>query len=253
MLGVMREATFGELKVRLVGGEDRHGGGDGPLVVLMHGFGAPGTDLVALPRVMDVPRAVRFAFPEAPLALPAAYGAGRAWWMLDAAALERAIASGEPRDLRGEDPEGLAAARDAMGEALEAMVAELAPRGLALGGFSQGAMLATELTLQGAGALEDAGALDGLALLSGAFLAEARWRPRMAGRAGLEVFQSHGEQDALLSFAAAEALRDALREAGLSVEWRPFRGGHEIPMGGLDDLAAFLRRVLPAEEDEGDE
>ena len=57
----MREETIAGLQVRFTGGTDRNGGGDGPLVVLMHGFGAPGTDLVPLARVLDVPREVRFA------------------------------------------------------------------------------------------------------------------------------------------------------------------------------------------------
>jgi len=48
------------------GGQDRQGGADEPLVVLMHDFGAPGTDLIGLWRVLDVPRNFRFAFPEAP-------------------------------------------------------------------------------------------------------------------------------------------------------------------------------------------
>jgi len=50
----------------------------------MHGFGAPGTDLVGLWRVLDVPSDVRFAFPEAPHEIPGMFGA-RAWWMLDLA------------------------------------------------------------------------------------------------------------------------------------------------------------------------
>ncbi|MBW2687113.1 MAG: hypothetical protein JRE19_14540, partial [Deltaproteobacteria bacterium] len=62
----MREERFAGITVRLTGGEDREGGGDGPLVVLMHGFGAPGTDLVGLWRVLGVPSSIRFAFPEAP-------------------------------------------------------------------------------------------------------------------------------------------------------------------------------------------
>jgi phospholipase/carboxylesterase len=78
----MREQKFAEITVRLTGGEDREGGGDGPLVVLMHGFGAPGTDLVGLWRVLDVPRGVRFAFPEAPNEIPGMPGA-KAWWNLD--------------------------------------------------------------------------------------------------------------------------------------------------------------------------
>ena len=42
----MRKTTLGELDVVLAGGPDRNGGGDGPMLVLMHGFGAPGNDLV---------------------------------------------------------------------------------------------------------------------------------------------------------------------------------------------------------------
>ena len=39
----MKELTLGTLRARLCGGTDREGGGTGPVVILMHGFGAPGT------------------------------------------------------------------------------------------------------------------------------------------------------------------------------------------------------------------
>ena len=44
----MRVDKLGGLTVRLTGGVDGKGGGAGPLVVLLHGFGAPGDDLVAV-------------------------------------------------------------------------------------------------------------------------------------------------------------------------------------------------------------
>jgi phospholipase/carboxylesterase len=44
----MRVDKLGGLTVRLTGGTDGKGGGNGPLVVLLHGFGAPGDDLVPL-------------------------------------------------------------------------------------------------------------------------------------------------------------------------------------------------------------
>ena len=59
----MRTTTLGQLTVHLTGGTDREGGGDGPLVVLLHGFGAPGTDLVPLWRELRAPPGTRFAFP----------------------------------------------------------------------------------------------------------------------------------------------------------------------------------------------
>src|SRR5947209_15886119 len=50
-LAFMKESMVAGLRVRWAGGDDREGGGDGPLVILMHGFGAPGDDLVPLWRV----------------------------------------------------------------------------------------------------------------------------------------------------------------------------------------------------------
>jgi predicted esterase len=38
-------------------------------VILLHGFGAPGTDLVPLAAEIDAPNAVRWLFPMAPLLL----------------------------------------------------------------------------------------------------------------------------------------------------------------------------------------
>src|SRR6185369_8839181 len=99
---VMKDVIVKGSRVRLAGGEDRDGGGDGPLVVLLHGFGAPGDDLVPLFRQLDVPREVRFAFPAAPLdlrTLGAGYAGGRAWWMIDVAALD-ARARGGTRERR---------------------------------------------------------------------------------------------------------------------------------------------------------
>ena len=61
----MRVDKLGGLTVRLTGGVDGKGGGAGPLVVLLHGFGAPGDDLVALSEYLDAPAGTRFLFPEA--------------------------------------------------------------------------------------------------------------------------------------------------------------------------------------------
>ena len=239
----MKETQHGGLRVRLVGGTDGEGGGEGPLIVLFHGFGAPGTDLVPLARVMEVPRDTRFAFPEAPQALPAGFGGGRAWWMLDMARFQEAMIRGVARDdLRQEYPEGLVPTRKLATEMVAGLVKELGPSALILGGFSQGAMLACDITLHSDLPVQ------GLALLSGAFVAEDWWGPKMAARTGLPVFQSHGQQDPILAFGGAETLRDALTKAGLSVDWHSFRGGHEIPMGVLDALGKFVGQVVDRSE-----
>lgn len=232
----MRTETLGGLRVRITGGDDREGGGTGPVVVLLHGFGAPGDDLVPLARVIDVPHGTRFVFPEAPRSVPG-FAAGRAWWMIDPRRLER-LAMGDPADLSREVPEGLTEAREAVVTMLDEVEQRMSPSKLVLGGFSQGSMLSCDV------ALRTPRNLAGLVMLSGTFVAADEWTQLMPARKGLPVFMSHGQSDALLPFPISERLRDALRGAGLDVTWTPFRGGHEIPHGVLEGLGAFLRRVL---------
>ena len=83
------------------------------VVVLCHGFGAPGHDLVALgPELLQLQpglqKTTRFIFPVAPLSLDSiGYMGGRAWWMLDVAELNEAIASGQFRDQTKQLPDDL--------------------------------------------------------------------------------------------------------------------------------------------------
>jgi phospholipase/carboxylesterase len=88
---------LGGLQVRLTGGTDGRGSGDGPVVVLLHGWGAPGDDLVPLGQEIDAPRGTRYVFPEAPLSLQMGFGDSRAWWMLDLEKRQREIAAGRAR------------------------------------------------------------------------------------------------------------------------------------------------------------
>jgi len=212
----------------------------------MHGFGAPGTDLLPLWRQLIVPPLTRFAFPEAPLRLELEPGLGlgsdapRAWWMIDVNKLEAALMRGELRDLTRDSPEGLPEARAQVLEMLDEIERETGVSGgqVVLGGFSQGAMLALDV------ALHSERPLAGLVLMSSTLLAEDDWIPRMPARAGLRVFQSHGRMDPLLPFPIAERLCDELRYAGLGVRFVPFNGGHEISSGVLDQLCEYLDDVL---------
>jgi phospholipase/carboxylesterase len=222
------------LTTRIVGPPQGHD--DATLtVILLHGFGAPGDDLVDLARYLEVP--ARFVFPEAPLELSGMYGDSRAWWLLDLARLEAELRSGDPHDRSAEQPEGLPAARAQVSRLVDQVAARFATTDerIVLGGFSQGAMVSLDV------ALHRGARLAGVVVMSGTLIAESEWAPRMAQLAGTPVFQSHGRADALLPFAVAETLRDKLRTAGALVEWHQFLGGHEIPPGVLSELATFLR------------
>jgi phospholipase/carboxylesterase len=206
-------------------------------VVLLHGFGAPGDDLVALAQFLGVP--ARFVFPEAPLELGGLYGDSRAWWLLDLAKLEADMRSGAARDRRSEVPEGLAPVRDQLMRFLDDVKVRYAidDRQLVLGGFSQGAMLSLDVALH----RETPPAA--LILMSGTLLAESEWGPRMNKLAGVPVMQSHGRNDALLPFSIAELLRDKLRTAGAVIDFVPFVGGHEIPPIVLDSAGKLVRSL----------
>lgn len=236
----MREIILGGLKTRLTGGTDGNGGGEGPVVILLHGYGAPGDDLVLLAEVMNVPARTRWMFPEGPQSLNMGYGNSRAWWLIDMARLEAERAAGRVRDLSGEVPRGLPQAREALETFLTTLprVMPIDYKRTVIGGFSQGAMLTCDLVMR------TAFPFSGMVQLSGSLLAKQDWRPSVAKRTGMPVFQSHGLQDPILPYVMAERLRDELIHLGLSVEWHSFRGGHQIPEPVLNRLSGFITKVL---------
>ena len=236
----MREERLGGLWTRITGGTDGKGGGHGPLVLLLHGFGAPGDDLLSLADELDVPTGTRFVIPEGPLTLSFGPSDARAWWLIDMARIAADRAAGRIRDLSNEIPRGLAPARETMLAFLKEVERTFGadPRKTVLGGFSQGAMLSCDVMLQ-----SDC-PYAGLVQLSGNLLAQQIWGPLIPKRKGMPVFQSHGMQDEILPYVGAERLRDTLSQSGLAVEWHRFRGGHEIPEPVLQRLGVFLTKVL---------
>jgi phospholipase/carboxylesterase len=205
-------------------------------VLLCHGYGAPGDDLVPLAPELaeqdaEIALRVRWIFPEAPLSLEQMGNPwGRAWWHLD---MERLLA-----------PEGLAKARRMMRALLEEVSARtnVPFSRTVLGGFSQGGMLATDLALR----LEEPPA--GLVILSGTLLSRPEWAQLIARRTAIPVFQSHGRLDPLLPFDVAEKLRRLFEDAGANVTFVPFQGQHTIAIEVVQRLAAWLRDRLESSQ-----
>jgi phospholipase/carboxylesterase len=137
-----------------------------------------------------------------------------------------------------EMPEGIEPARAAVVAAIAGLREKLAPTKLVLGGFSQGAMLSTDVALQ-----TDT-AIDGLVLMSGTLLAEDVWTPLAKKRAGLPAMVSHGTHDPILPYEGGERLATALKSGGLEVDFVRFRGQHEIPPVVLDHASQLIRRVV---------
>ncbi len=225
-------APWGGLQVQQVQAPDAPATG-GHVVVLLHGWGAAGDDLVPLAQALLGP-GLRFVVPAAPLAHPSGGGA-RAWWHLDLERRRRA----QPGDqaLLDEVPEGLPAARVQVQRLLQAVRRRLSPQVLTIAGFSQGAMLSLDV------ALAANPPVDRVALLSGTLIAGSVWRAEMAPPGPKPpVFIAHGHEDRVLPFAVAESLARMLEKAGFPVTFVPFAGGHQIPEPVMTSLATFLRR-----------
>ncbi|MFQ5509799.1 MAG: alpha/beta hydrolase [Leptospirillia bacterium] len=232
-----RQEHIAGLSVTLAGGVDGNGGGDGPLVVLLHGYGAPGTDLVPLAHAVAAPAGTRFAFPAAPHSLgPAMFGDSRAWWHIDWNARQTQIERDGMMDLSGETPEGMEEARHQVTSLLDTLETRLGvtPERTVIGGFSQGAMLACDIVLH------DPRPFSGAVFMSPTLLAEQEWSARAPKRAGLPVLMSHGRTDPVLPFPMSVRLCDLLTGAGLAIHFVPFHGGHEIPSEVTGALGDFL-------------
>lgn len=218
------------------------------VVVLCHGFGAPGTDLVDCCRAMweleaEALRDTRFVFPAAPMQLDDfGYGDARAWWPIDMVRLNEMIASGQIRDLRGDKPPMLDQRRRQLSDLALAVAQEcdVELSAVVLGGFSQGAMLATDVALH----LDDS--VGGLIIWSGTLLNEVEWKSAMLSPRRFPVFQSHGRYDPILPYVAAEWLHQMWKDAGYQAEFVPFDGMHEIPMPAMRGAARLVANVAVA-------
>lgn len=201
----------------------------GAALILLHGYGAQGDDLTSLARSLLRPGA-RFILPAAPLRLD---NGGRAWWRLDAPGHPAYVTDESSAPAPAPNAE-LDAARGAVQAVLRRTLELFAPEQIALIGFSQGAMLALDVALAGAPAVQR------VAVLSGALLADAAARSSALTVPPPAVFISHGREDTRLPFSGAERMKAELEQRGMNVTWRPFSGGHQIPDAVVSELRAFL-------------
>lgn len=226
------QRTFGELEAYEIRNAD-----EAPLIILFHGYGADAFDLMPLSQLILPDTPANWLFPQGLHQIDIGFGMqGRAWFPIDVEAFQRATLRGEYSDLSRSLPQGFAKARAAAAQMLAAL--EVPMNRIILGGFSQGAMLATDLTLRAD--IPPAALL----ILSGTLLNADDWRPLAPKRAGLPFFQSHGKADPLLPHALATELNKLLTGAGLQGTLHSFDGGHEIPQSILLQLKDFINPII---------
>jgi phospholipase/carboxylesterase len=216
----MLMALSGPSRPPLAGGKPRR------LVILLHGLGADGNDLIGLQQYWGrmVPEA-EFISPNAPFPCDMA-PYGYQWF-----------------SVQDRSPAALLAGVRAAAPSLDAFIdEELERRGLteseaALVGFSQGTMMSLFVGLRRtrplAGILGYSGRLIAPELLA----SEARSRP--------PVLLVHGTDDPLVPFESMASAELALRDAGVPVETLACVGiEHAIDPEGLERGGRFLRDAL---------
>lgn len=200
-------------------------------VVICHGYGASYDDLAPLAgewiaQLGESSESFRFVFPDAPHSL-AELGMpqGRAWWPINMSGLMELVQAKRFSELHQQEPPGIQDARDQLCGVIDAVKADLGgPESpLALGGFSQGAMLSMDVALRG-----DILPPEVLIQFSGTTICKSQWTASMDRLAKCEVFQSHGTVDPILPFESAIVLRDLIKSAGVSLDFHQFVGPHTI-------------------------
>jgi phospholipase/carboxylesterase len=204
------------------------GGKPKQLVVMLHGYGTDGNDLISLaPHWAQLLPDAEFLSPHAPF--PCELGFGRQWFGMEL----------------NHTPEMVRASAKAAGAILDGFLDEalakrkLEAHDLALTGFSQGAMMALFVALRRtkavAAVVSYSGALIGEIDLAG----EIRSRP--------PVLLVHGDADEVVPFAKLARAEWYLKPLGvpLTTETRPGLA-HGIDEQGLLLGGQFLQRALAA-------
>jgi phospholipase/carboxylesterase len=200
------------------------GGKPNALVVLAHGYGSNGEDLIGLAPfwAKALPHA-QFVSPNAPEPLPGMPGAYQ-WWGMG------------QRDPGGA---GLQRAAKSFNTFLDEELYRygLDESRLALAGFSQGTMMALHVGLRRQRPLA------GILGFSGMMMNPERLKDEVS--AAPPVCLIHGDRDDRIPLTALFAAAEALGEAGFSAQWHVSEGcGHSIAQDGLDLGAAFLAMAL---------
>ena len=195
------------------------------IVLLLHGYGADGDDLIGLaPAWAPAMPDTLFVSPHAPFPCEGA-PFGRQWFGIYGRGEEMRLA-------------GLRAASAMVDAFIDDLLDEtgLAPAALTLAGFSQGTMLALHTGPRRAEPLAGILGYSGRLLAPELLAGELRSRPPVA--------LIHGEMDELVPYSSMAEAAAALERQGFAVETHGRPGlGHGIDPAGMQAGLAFMARI----------
>lgn len=202
-------------------------------IIWLHGLGADGQDFAPMVDELNLPVAVRYIFPHAPLR-PVTINGGyvmRAWYDIASESIDQQ-----------QDEQGIRASQTDV----EALIAQEIARGIApgrifLAGFSQGGAIALQTALRQSAPLAGV-----LALSTYLPLADlARHEATSASRT-TPIFMAHGRNDPVIALATGSASAAQLRSLGYTVAWHEYAMQHSVNDQELRDIEAWLTKKIQA-------
>jgi phospholipase/carboxylesterase len=179
------------------------------LLVLHHGRGSDERDMLGLADELDPVRRMHVVAPRAPLELQD--WPGYHWYVVPRV--------GYP------DADTFAASFEALSSLHEELWARTGINAArtVLGGFSMGCVMSYALALSAQRPVPAA-----IIGFSGFVPTVAGWHIDEDGRAGMRALITHGRRDPVISVEFARRARALLSEAGVTVQYREFDGGHHL-------------------------
>jgi len=205
-------------------------------VIWLHGLGADGNDFVPIVNELELDGtpAIRFVFPHAPMR-PVTINNGyvmRAWYDVSFGDLEGQSRLADERGVRESQAH------------ITALIEREARRGIAaqdivLAGFSQGGAIALQTGLRHPQKLAGVMALSAYLPLAESLLQEAAPANKTT-----PVFMAHGTYDPVVPLMMGAGSMTLLTGLGYAVEWRQYPMPHSVCPEEIQDIGAWLRRVL---------
>jgi len=207
-------------------------------VIWMHGLGADGNDFMPIVNELDLDGtpAIRFVFPHAPMR-PVTINNGtvmRAWYDVSFDDLAGQSRRADERGVR-ESQAQVTALIEREGKR------GVKPEHLVLAGFSQGGAIALQAGLRYPRKLAGV-----MALSTYLPLAESLPLEAAPANKATPIFMAHGLYDPVVPFAMGAGSMTLLTGFGYAVDWRQYPMPHSVCPQEVQDIGAWLRRILKA-------
>lgn len=209
-------------------------------IIWLHGLGADGEDFVPIAEELELPVAVRYIFPHAPMR-PVTINGGyvmRAWYDILTGAASTEISANIGRQ---EDSAGIRASQ----AKIEELIAQERARGVTaknifLAGFSQGGAVVLHTGLRHPERLGGILALSTYLPLPQTLQTEADVSAKHT-----PIFMAHGQSDPVIPYTFGRASAEELLRQDYALEWHSYDMPHSVCPEEIRDIELWLTQRLP--------